>query len=301
VSPISFELRPSSLGAIRVGASRAEVHAAIGTPAEVVGRTERWFENALRIDFDEGQRAVFIEVHHDPPFEVRVGGHDPFAVAGEKLEDLFVPVFGPRVELEDGATWIFPASQVAVHEPFRPGAVSVARAGYHDDSVRGDVRELTVMAVICDAGEDDLLLMEAEHAASEVLARHALASSRDFGLVAAFDVAGQALGTLREVRRALPPSVRLTAGIDFGPTFVGTLVHSGRGAIVGPAADLAMRLVLVRPNDVCVTDAARHEATELGEAFEFPVRKPPRAKKGAPPAPIGRLARGYVVSSGGHE
>jgi hypothetical protein len=284
----TFTITPAGIGPATVGITRADLHAALGPPDNVQAETDRWFENALRVDFDE-HGAEFIEVHCGAPFDVRVGDTDPFGdLTNEQLEDLLVPDFGPLVVCETGTLWIFPMTQLAVVPEVGTGTIAIARPGYHDSTVSGKVETRTVL-VVAPIADDDLELVKAQEEVHDLLRGLALASWVEWDVVATFEKPADAISALAQLRSQLGAEKQFRAGIDVGPTFIGA------GRIEGSAVTLARRMSALRHTLPLVSEAARGDLA-VGEPIEFPVRAPRRPRKGMPPSPPGRLARAFPVS-----
>jgi hypothetical protein len=119
-----FEAIPhASLGPVRIGAKRTEIHTALGAPDTTfkktpnsVSLTDAWFENALQVFYTAEGIVEFVEVSGHSGIEVLCFGLPVFSTDAVLLMDRFKQQASFQVE-EGGCSFLTEALDIALWRP----------------------------------------------------------------------------------------------------------------------------------------------------------------------------------------
>ena len=121
----NFEAIPYvSLGPVRIGANRSEIHSTLGTPeatfkkkaAGSVQPTDAWFNNALQVFYKTEGVVEFVEVSGGSGIEVLCFGLPVFATDAVSLMKRFMEQADFQLE-EGGCSFISGALDMALWRP----------------------------------------------------------------------------------------------------------------------------------------------------------------------------------------
>lgn len=120
----SFEAVPHvSLGPVRLGASRAEIHSILGAPEATfqkapnsVHPTDAWFRNALQVFYTATGVVEFVEVSCGSGIEIQCFGLSVFSTDASLLMHRFKQQADFQVE-EGGCSFLADALDIALWRP----------------------------------------------------------------------------------------------------------------------------------------------------------------------------------------